>query len=439
MRALLLVLLLDTAVNSALPAGEPAAPETAHPPPPCHLVDVWWDIAQDRAFESCSLDVTIAGDVPGSVDLRIAPIGPGYLNKTAFQGGLRTRAEDDTVADRRRRAIGPGFVFSMWGERSHEAIRVAPGGFSQGSGTEGGLGSALRPYLWSQGKYTYEVVRMDSVEVAGAPFTWVGAFVHSHDKKEDVFVGALRFPGKNLVLARQLGSFVEIDGPPRSVGDIPGLTVTLGDLRVNGKPVDGPTALAEYPEGVLDGAEARGQGTSVVITLGRLVKDRTRRRVDLIGSAPGGGQGTATTAGKDLLIGKFDLLATYTYAKGLRDGLSRGEAKLRGITAAVMGSRTRGASRGGPRGQVESKHTGEKAPKSKQPLTAEVFDQQVAGKLGPYFDEVFLPTMRQLVAARLSYEKVKEILAMPPAVGAKIRADQFERRASAFLRKSSGR
>jgi hypothetical protein len=88
---------------------------------------------------------------------------------------------------------------------------------------------------------------------------------------------------------------------------------------------------------------------------------------------------------------------------------------------------------------VESKHTGEKAAKSKQPLTAEVFDQQVAGKLGPYFDEVFLPTMKRLVAARLSYEKVKEILAMPPAVGAKIRADQFERRASAFLRKSEVR
>ena len=37
------------------------------------------------------------------------------------------------------------------------------------------------------------------------------------------------------------------------------------------------------------------------------------------------------------LIGKFEILATYTYAKALRAGLPEPEAKQRGIVAAVMG------------------------------------------------------------------------------------------------------
>ena len=62
-----------------------------------------------------------------------------------------------------------------------------------------------------------------------------------------------------------------------------------------------------------------------------------------------------------------------------------------------------------------------------------MFDQQVADKMGPFFSEVFLPTMRRLVDARLSYERVKALLEIPPAVGAKITAEEFEQRASAFL------
>ncbi|MBV8126287.1 MAG: hypothetical protein JO114_01330, partial [Planctomycetaceae bacterium] len=41
----------------------------------------------------------------------------------------------------------------------------------------------------------------------------------------------------------------------------------------------------------------------------------------------------------DALIGKFEILATYTYAKALRAGLPEPEAKQRGIVAAVMGAR----------------------------------------------------------------------------------------------------
>ena len=43
----------------------------------------------------------------------------------------------------------------------------------------------------------------------------------------------------------------------------------------------------------------------------------------------------------DISIGKFDILATYTYARALLDGLDDDEAKQRGTVAAIMGARAR--------------------------------------------------------------------------------------------------
>jgi len=138
----------------------------------------------------------------------------------------------------------------------------------------------------------------------------------------------------------------------------------------------------------------------------------------------------------DGLIGKFEILATYTYAKALRDGLPEPEARQRGIVAAVMGARSRGVSRGGPRAPAGSNASKQGAATRKQTLTAATFDAQVSAKLQPFYGSVFLPTMKQLVDARLTYEQVKEILKIPPAVGAKITAKQFEERTAAFWKGS---
>jgi hypothetical protein len=43
----------------------------------------------------------------------------------------------------------------------------------------------------------------------------------------------------------------------------------------------------------------------------------------------------------DVSIGKFDILATYAYARALRDGLDDDEAKQRGMVAAIMGAQAR--------------------------------------------------------------------------------------------------
>ena len=46
-------------------------------------------------------------------------------------------------------------------------------------------------------------------------------------------------------------------------------------------------------------------------------------------------------ASRDVSIGKFDILATYTYAHALISGLDDDEAKQRGMVAAIMGARAR--------------------------------------------------------------------------------------------------
>ena len=206
--------------------------------------------------------------------------------------------------------------------------------------------SVVRFYAWTKGKYTYKIKRTDRQDIHGKPFTWVQATLVRHDKHDEVFLGSLRFPGDQLMLSRQLASFVEIYTPGRPLEETPKLSVTLENLQINGRPVENVTALAEYPDGVPDFAVASGNGKSVSITLGQLVPDRKTRRVDLLPHAD--------TPSSHPRIGKFELLAIYTYARALRDGLTDNEAKERGITAAVMGARSRGLTRGASGSKLRS-------------------------------------------------------------------------------------
>jgi hypothetical protein len=122
---------------------------------------------------------------------------------------------------------------------------------------------------------------MDREMVDGKPCTWIGAFVESKSTGENVFIGALRFKGENLVLNRRVANFVEIYGQRRPVADIPRLTVTFGNVRVNGEAVESATAKAVYPKGVPDFADAKAKDNTLVITIGQPV-ERAAREVKLI-------------------------------------------------------------------------------------------------------------------------------------------------------------
>jgi hypothetical protein len=135
----------------------------------------------------------------------------------------------------------------------------------------------------------------------------------------------------------------------------------------------------------------------------------------------------------DVSIGKFDILATYTYASELLDGKSVDEAKVRGMVAAIMGAQAR---LGRPHGHEDHFQTEKDRAerKKKTTITAASFDHQVADKMGKFFDEVFLPAMRQLVQSNLSYEEVKRAVDIPARWGAKISGEQFQKRAVAAIK-----
>ena len=136
----------------------------------------------------------------------------------------------------------------------------------------------------------------------------------------------------------------------------------------------------------------------------------------------------------DVSIGKFDILATYTYAHCLIGGMDDDEAKQRGMVAAIMGAQARLGIRKEHHEEFQAqKEAAEK--KKKTTITAESFDKQVANKMGKFFDDVFLPNLMKLVEAGLSYDKVKSVVRIPSTLGAKITGEQFEKRVSAYFSK----
>ena len=121
-------------------------------------------------------------------------------------------------------------------------------------------------------------------------------------------------------------------------------------------------------------------------------------------------------AESDVKIGKFDILATYTYASALLDGIPGDEAKQRGIDAAIMGAKAKLGHSGGSRKDHETEKTAAEK-KKKTTITAEMFDHQVADKMGDFFDKTFLPAIKKMVEASMSYDEVKEATQDPLDVG----------------------
>ena len=136
----------------------------------------------------------------------------------------------------------------------------------------------------------------------------------------------------------------------------------------------------------------------------------------------------------DVPIGKFDILATCTYAQALLDGMTDDEAKQRGMVAAIMGAQARLGIRKDHHEEFQTqKEAAEK--KKKTTITAESFDKQVANKMGKFFDDVFLPNLKKLVEAGLSYDEVKRLVKIPSTWGAKIGGEQFREQVVNYLPK----
>jgi hypothetical protein len=277
------LLLVAFAVGCAAGGGQDPVRIDTYAPLPWHLASTRWDLGQEQPFESLAVDVSISDDLPQGQFLYIAPVGLARLGDTTLYGGIQTRMDAITRADPTHRAIGPGFIFSRWGERSMDAIRPGEGGWLESSGHQGDFISARRFFRWTKGSYTFSLRRLEGEIVDGAAHTWVGAYVRPAAGTE-IFVGALRFPGDGLRLGREVRNFVEIYGSPspRSV-EIPRVTVTFGPPVVNGRPSPRASARVVYPDGVPDVASAVAREGAIVVTIGTAVRDRSAREELLLG------------------------------------------------------------------------------------------------------------------------------------------------------------
>jgi len=136
----------------------------------------------------------------------------------------------------------------------------------------------------------------------------------------------------------------------------------------------------------------------------------------------------------DVSIGKFDILATYAYVRARLDGMDDDEAKQRGMVAAIMGAQARLGVRKEHHEEFQAQKEAAEQ-KKKTTITAESFDKQVAHKMGGFFGNVFLPSLKKLVEAGLTYDEVKRLVKIPSTWGAKISGEQFEERVTAYLSK----
>ena len=134
----------------------------------------------------------------------------------------------------------------------------------------------------------------------------------------------------------------------------------------------------------------------------------------------------------EVTIGKFDILATYAYAQALLHGSDNDEAKQRGMVAAIMGAQVRLGIRKEHHEEFQAQKEAAEQ-KKKTTITAESFDKQVADKMGRFFEDVFLPTLKKLVEAGKSYDEVKRLVKIPTTWGAKISGEQFKERSEEFL------
>jgi hypothetical protein len=245
---------------------------------PWHLVQADWMVGKndtEYVVETLSIDVTIDGDIPNTQNIFIAPLASDFNDTRFYAGFLSDIPEAYTRKDKKLRGIGRGLMYTRWGDRSEDALRPGLGGYYINSDHEGPHLSARTPYAWNKGSYTLQIVKMDSERKEKEQYCWAGVFVRAHKNDENVFVGALRFPGKELHLKGHISAFVEVAVKPIKVEDMPNFTVELSNLKINGEKIVPPQACVLYPFFVPGCAEATYKEGAFKITVDNKNRERT--------------------------------------------------------------------------------------------------------------------------------------------------------------------
>jgi hypothetical protein len=206
-----------------------------------------------QSFKRFSIDFEISGHIPLGQLLYIAPLGLGEINEVKFYGGIQTRIDGykDKFHNQNggsKVRLGKGIIFSRWGERSPDALKVVQGGLSESAGYEGDFISVRNSYEWEAGSYQMNLVATNQTTIIdNQVHTFVFMEIMSHSTGKKLQAGYLAFPGTVLTLNNSLAIFVELYGKPVYVSNTPNITIEFSNVRINEVDQNINSATAYYP------------------------------------------------------------------------------------------------------------------------------------------------------------------------------------------------
>lgn len=168
------------------------------------------------------------------------------LNGISFYFGLQTELRrHDTLH-------GPGAIFSRWDSQDPQDLKTAPGGFSEIGAYEGRFVSVRKPFEPGTGDVTLRLrARADE---SSREHVWLELGVIRSLReggREEIQVGALRFPGATARLTKRLKVAVEsydLKNPAiASTWRVPCFVWSLAAPRLDGLPIAAPPRI-DYPE-----------------------------------------------------------------------------------------------------------------------------------------------------------------------------------------------
>ena len=168
-----------------------------------------------------------------------------------------------------------------------ENVRTAgPDCLVESAGYEGEFCSVRRPFAWTKGTYTYQVIKADTVVADGQTNTWFSCRVKDPQGALHE-IGSLRFEGSDFTFWNRHSAFLEVYSTEKIPhAGIPKVNVTFGWPRINGQQPNLKKAHAYYPSKTgpasPDCAWIKADGQSVRVEVGPIFqRDEAQRRHDL--------------------------------------------------------------------------------------------------------------------------------------------------------------
>jgi len=288
---------VDDGVSCEQPSPEEMAKAAGVELPhrPWHVANVWWEFQKPiEHFESLEMDITIDRDVPDTYNLYISPCGIAEINGLQFYGGIQANINGWANATNQTRIHpGKGAIFSRWSSDKKtpiglEHVRIAgPDCLVESAGYEGEFASVRRPFAWTKGTYTYQIVKGAAEVVEGKSNTWFTCRVKNSEGAVHE-VGSLRFEGGDFTYWAKHSAFVEVYSTAKIPNSgIPKVNVTFSWPRVNGQEPALKRAHAYYPSktgpAAPDCAWIKADGEKVRVEVGPIFKrDEAQRRHPLL-------------------------------------------------------------------------------------------------------------------------------------------------------------